>query len=145
MTNSNHLCQELSGNCWNSGPTNGLGTVSQQSHSVNSHSPPAVNQQMASSWDAVYWGAVLHFYPKFWCMLCVAFFFILFLFAPECEITSHNFQFVTSKNNLRPDGILSLNKNTHLIAEEHISSGMLLRCNIRSFLDRRLSFFLQKM
>ena len=31
---------------------------------------------------------------------------------------------------------------THLIAEEHISSGTLFRSDIRSFLDSRLSFFL---
>ena len=32
---------------------------------------------------------------------------------------------------------------TNLIAEEHVSSGTLLRWDILSFLDNRLSFFLQ--
>ena len=34
--------------------------------------------------------------------------------------------------------------NTYLMAEEHTSSGMLFRYDILSFLDKRLSFFLQK-
>lgn len=131
-----------------------VGTVGQQmalEQSANSRiqSTVTVHQQSTNRWPAVgmqYIGELFFTFTQNFDACFVLLSSLFYSFLPRnVRLPVIISSLWLLKTTFRPDGILSLNKNTHLIAEEHISSGMLLRCNIRSFLDRRLSFFLQKM